>query len=203
MTDPYRDLETGVLHNRLGITSVDELSRAEADLTALRLIELRRIPLPGAYDLAHLQAFHRHIFGDVYEWAGQLRTVSIGKGQMFCLPQHLTSFATEVFANLHSNDLLRGRDRVEFVEGLAELLADINALHPFREGNGRAQRAFLAQLAAEAGYELRWTRMDPAENVRASRDALAGAAAGLRNLLEPLVRSLPQLPPPRPASDES
>lgn len=203
MTDPYRDLETGVLHNRLGITSADELAHAEADLTALRLVELRQAPLPGAYDLAHLQAFHWHIFGDVYAWAGQLRTVSIGKGQLFCLPQHLESFAAEIFANLHRNQLLRGRDRDEFVEGLAELLADINALHPFREGNGRTQRAFLAQLATDAGYDLRWTQMDPAENIRASQEALAGDSTALRRLLDPLVRPRPQPPPQRPASDDS
>ncbi len=98
--DPYLDLEHGVLRNRLGITDPGELSRVEAELTALRLVELRQRPLPGGYDLAHLQAFHAHIFGDIYDWAGQLRTVSIGKGHLFCLPQHLESFAHEVFDRL-------------------------------------------------------------------------------------------------------
>lgn len=66
--DPYLDLDTGVLRNRLGIAEPAELARAEAELTALRLIELRQQPLPGRYDLAHLQAFHQFIFGDVYDW---------------------------------------------------------------------------------------------------------------------------------------
>ena len=192
-----------MLRNRLGITSADELARAEADLTALRLIELRDRPLPGGYDLAHLQAFHWHIFSDIYEWAGQLRTVSIGKGRLFCLPQDLESFATEVFGNLHRDGLLRGRDRDEFVSDLAGLLGDINTLHPFREGNGRTQRAFLAQLAIDAGYELRWTAMGRTENNQASRDALAGDTDRLRAMLDPLVRPLPQPPPQRPASDSS
>ncbi len=94
--------------------------------------------------------------------AGQLRTVSIGKGQLFCLPQHLENFAADIFDRLHTEQILRGRDLDSFVTGLTELLGDINALHPFREGNGRTQRAFLAQLAHDAGYELRWTTMDPA-----------------------------------------
>ena len=76
--DPYLDLRSGVLRNRLGITDAAELARAEAELTSYRLIELRTRPLPGSYDLPHLQAFHRYIFGDVYDWAGELRTVTLG-----------------------------------------------------------------------------------------------------------------------------
>jgi cell filamentation protein len=87
--DPYLDPASGVLHNLLGITDAAELARAEAALSASRLIDLERRRLPGRYDLSHLQAFHRYILGDVYGWAGQLRTVSIAKGSVFCLPQHL------------------------------------------------------------------------------------------------------------------
>jgi cell filamentation protein len=83
-----------VLRNLLGITDAAELARAEAGLSASRLIDLERRRLPGRYDLTHLQAFHRYVLGDVYAWAGQLRTVSIAKGSLFCLPQHLASYAT-------------------------------------------------------------------------------------------------------------
>lgn len=85
--DPYLDLRSGVLRNRLGITDAAELAGAEAELTGYRLMELRTRPLPGSYDLPHLQAFHRYIFGDVYDWAGELRTVPLGKGgALFCPP---------------------------------------------------------------------------------------------------------------------
>jgi cell filamentation protein len=130
-----------VLRNLLGITDAAELGRAEAALSASRLIDLERRRLPGRYDLAHLQAFHRCILGDVYAWAGQLRTVSIAKGSLFCLPQHLESYAADVFGRLAAAERLRGLARDPFVTGLAGFLADVNALHPFREGNGRAQRA--------------------------------------------------------------
>lgn len=201
--DPYLDLDAGVLRNRLGITDAAELARAEAELTALRLIELRTDPPAGDFDLAHLQAIHRHIFRDVYDWAGELRTVSIGKGHLFCLPQHLESFAADVFGRLHREDLLRGLDVDAFVTGLAELLGDINALHPFREGNGRTQRAFLSQLARDAGFVLRWTAMDPAENDEASRSAHRGDPSELRAMLTRLVEPVPGPPPQRPASDGS
>jgi cell filamentation protein len=84
--DPYRDAGSGVLRNRLGITDPNELEVAEADFSAVRLAGLQQRPLPGDYDLAHMQRFHERIFGDVYPWAGQLRTVVIAKGGTFCVP---------------------------------------------------------------------------------------------------------------------
>ena len=101
--------------NLLGITDAAELARAEAALSASRLIDLERRRLPGRYDLAHLQAFHRYILGDVYGWAGQLRTVSIAKGSVFCLPQHLESYAADVFGRLAAADRLRGLARDPFI----------------------------------------------------------------------------------------
>ena len=196
--DPYFDTEHGLLRNRLGIVDPAELQQAEALLTTLRLIELQEKPLPGGYDMEHLQEFHRFIFGDVYDWAGELRTVVIGKGNVFCLPQFIESFAADVFGRLAVADFLRGRDRTEFLDGLADLFADVNALHPFREGNGRTQRAFLAQLAADAGWTLRWAAMDPEENVQASRCAHRGDHRPLRDMLNGLVR--PASMPPTPST---
>jgi cell filamentation protein len=140
-TDPYLDPASGVLRNRLGITSQMELDQAEAALSASRLIDLERRRLPGGYDLSHLRAFHRFILGYIYDWAGELRTAAISKGSVFCLPQHLHSYAADVFGRLETADLLQGLPRDRFVTQLAQFLADVNALHPFREGNGRTQRA--------------------------------------------------------------
>lgn len=195
--DPYLDLQTGVLRNRLGITDPDSLAAAEADFTSARIAQLRRRPLAGRYDLPHLQGFHRHIFGDLYDWAGELRMVSIGKGGLFCLPQHLVSFGEEVFGRLARAGYLRELTRKAFVDQLTALLADINALHPFREGNGRTQRAFLAQLARDAGHRIRWAAMDPAANIAASRAAHRGDNTLLRDVLEQLV-DLPEDPPAGP-----
>lgn len=200
--DPYLDPATGVLRNRLGITDPAELARAEAELTALRLVELRRTPVPGGYDLEHLRGFHRFIFGDVYDWAGEPRTVSIGKGHLFCLPQHIDSFAADIFGRLAGWRYLRGLERDEFLDRLAELLAHINALHPFREGNGRTQRAFLTQLAQDAGYQLRWTAMDPATNIEASTRAHQGDNQPLRAMLATLVTEPPRPPQPRSPTDD-
>lgn len=186
--DPYLDLEHGVLRNRLALTDRAELARAEADHSALRLSQLYRRDLPGHYDLPHLQAFHRHLFGDVYDWAGELRTVAIGKGVAFCAPADLAAAGERLFVQLARHRCLHGLDRDTFVDALAWLLGEINGLHPFREGNGRTQRAFLGQLARTAGHPVRWAAMDPAENVAASRAAhLDGDRAPLRAMLDALV----------------
>ena len=185
--DPYLDLQTGVLRNLLGITEPKRLRRVEADFTAVRIAQVIRNPILGAYDLTHLRAFHRQIFQDLYDWAGELRTVSIGRGRLFSLPQHLEADAAELFGWLARAEYLRGRDRAAFVVDLAELYADLNALHPFRDGNGRTQRAFLGQLAVDAGHPIHWAAMDPAENNAASKAAHEGDNDALRALLNLLV----------------
>ncbi|MFE9923151.1 Fic/DOC family protein [Streptomyces sp. NPDC005774] len=139
MNDPYT-LPNGVLRNKLGITDPRLLAAAEADITRARLVMLAERPLPGAYDLGHHQAFHAAIFGNLYSWAGELRTVNIAKRTPFCPARNLVSYAGEVFGRLASSGQLRGLPRREFVIRLAELYGDMNVLHPFREGNGRAQR---------------------------------------------------------------
>jgi cell filamentation protein len=201
--DPYFDDEHGLLLNRLGIVDPAELAEVEAELTALRLVELHEASLPGAYDLDHLRAFHRYIFGDLFVWAGELRSVVIGKGDVFCLPRFIESFASDVFGRLAATNHLRGLNRSEFVDRLADLFADVNALHPFREGNGRAQRAFLAQLSEDAGWRLRWAPMDPSENIEASRCAHRGDTAPLRAMLDRLVLPRGNLPAPRVPDEQS
>jgi cell filamentation protein len=186
--DPYLDLSSGVLRNRLGISDSTELAEADADFTTLRIAQLHRTPLPGVYDLPHLRAFHRHIFGEMYDWAGELRTVSIGRRTLFCRPEHIAGDSEELFGWLARAGHLRGLERGEFVDGLTELLSDLNALHPFRDGNGRTQRAFVAQLARDAGHPLRWSAVDPAENVAASRAAHDGDNARLHAMLDKLVQ---------------
>ena len=86
-------------------------------------------------------------------------------GASFCLPHQIVGTAAEVFGRLAADRHLRGRDRDGFLDGLTALLAEVNALHPFREGNGRTQRAFLSQLARDAGYRLRWEHVDRDANI--------------------------------------
>jgi cell filamentation protein len=150
--DPYVYPGTDVLRNHFGIRDATELAQRESGLTAVRIAELERRFISGHYDTAHLQAVHRWIFGDIYPWAGQLRTVKIAKdASLFALPEHIASYLAGVLSELANEDRLRGLQRADFVTRLAHYFAELNAVHPFREGNGRTQRAFLGQTASDAG----------------------------------------------------
>jgi cell filamentation protein len=187
--DPYTDPATGLLRNKLGITDRGELAAAEADITTARIMRLAQRPIPGGYDLPHLQAIHKEVFGSIYPWAGQIRTVEISKqNTQFCRTGMIHNFAEDVFGTLARKDHhLQGLGREDFLTKLADLYGNINALHPFREGNGRAQRAFLAQLAADAGHRLDWTGMDPERNRLASIASFTGPNAPLRMMLAELT----------------
>ncbi|MDQ0962295.1 cell filamentation protein [Streptomyces sp. B4I13] len=186
MNDPYA-MPNGVLRNKLGIADHQLLAAAEADITRARLVMLAERPLPGVYDLGHLQAFHAAIFDDIYPWAGELRTVNIAKRTPFCPARNLVRYAGEIFNRLAASGRLRNLPRREFVVRLAELYGDMNVLHPFREGNGRAQRAFLTQLSADAGYALNWSGTDPQRNEDASVKSFLGDNSLLEQLLDELV----------------
>jgi cell filamentation protein len=127
----------------------------------------------------------------VYGWAEQLRTVAIGKGAPFCRPEDLRAEGGRIFARLAEADHLRGLDRPAFVDALTVLFARVNALHPFREGNGRTLRAFLAQLARAAGHPVRWAGLTAEGNRAASRAAHAGDCGPLRDLLDRHVARRP------------
>jgi cell filamentation protein len=182
-SDPYVDPVSGVLTNKLGITDADVLRQVTADISAARLDEIAARPMRGMYDLIHLRAMHRRIFGDIFAWAGQIRTIPIFKETGFCLPQHIESYAADEFAKLAREQHLRGLDRERFAERIAYYHAEINELHPFREGNGRAQRAFLGQLAGEAGYRLDWTAVGAQDNLEAAIAAHNGDLEPLRRIM--------------------
>lgn len=189
--DPYVDPETGVLVNLLGIEDEETLRATEAELAALRIAELHQDPPRGDFDLDHLCEIHRRIFRDVYGWAGQLRTVAIGKSEaLFAQPEFIESYAAGTFEDLRREDHLQGLPREQFIERLAYYFAEVNAIHPFREGNGRAQRVFFDQLARSAGYKLEWWHVSEDENEYASRQSLQGNLEPLEDLLSSITSQI-------------
>jgi cell filamentation protein len=115
--------------------------------------------------------------------------VVIAKGATFCLPQYIDSSAAVIFRELRGEGFLRGLSRNAFLGRLAYYLGEVNALHPFREGNGRAQRAFFEQLARGAGFTLAWQHLDAARNVEASAAIMRGDLEPMRKMLEVLIRN--------------
>ncbi|PRY43753.1 Fic/DOC family protein [Umezawaea tangerina] len=180
--DPYVDPGSNVLTNKLGVTDAAVLRQIESEVTFLRDAQLKTTTLPGRYDLGHLRAFHRHLFADIYPWAGELRRADLTRTATFAHWAHIESYGTQVFAQLHEEKLLSTLDADQFLDRFTHFYAEINALHPFREGNGRTQRAFFRQLALAAAHRLDFTRLDPTEYNEACRISMSGSATPLRTL---------------------
>ena len=106
---------------------------------------------------------------------------------MFALPARIAPYLSDVLAGLPRENYLRGLPAGRCADRLTYYLAEINAAHPFREGNGRTQRAFVGQLAAEAGYHLAWEQLTPERNIEASVAAMRGNTAPLRQALGELM----------------
>jgi len=167
--DPYLYFGSAVLRNKLGITNADRLDAVERALVVQRAAE--GIPA-GAFDLTHLCTIHRHLFQDIYDWAGELRTVEIAKdGHQFQFRQFIETGMSDVHRRLERADFLKDLSAGEFAEAAAVIMGDVNYVHPFREGNGRTQLFYLEQLAAQAGHPLDLSRLNFAGWITASRAA--------------------------------
>lgn len=190
--DPYIDPSTGILHNLVGATTRDALSAAEGDLVFTRLVQLTDRPLAGTADLAELQAIHRQLFQDVFGWAGELRTVDIRKNvegaEPFLPVQMIGRAASFATGELRADNNLRGMSRDRFIERLAYHYDAFNYIHPFREGNGRAQRVMWNRVALDAGWQLDWQRVQGSTNDAACRAASERQDFGpLREMLTQIV----------------
>ncbi len=182
--DPYLDPDTGILRNLLGIRTQAELDTAESSLSFLRTSQLYGHPVLGRFNLKHLQAIHKRLFADLYEWAGQIRHVEITKGTTdFARYLAIESGARQLFRRLAAEHYLRGLGPEQFAQRAGYYLGEINVLHPFREGNGRAQREFIRELAQKAGYRIDWSRASQDSMVRASIDAYSGNPETMAKLI--------------------
>jgi cell filamentation protein len=174
MSDPFVDPRTGVLINTLGIDDQNLLDEIERQYAARRLASLPKFP---ATDEGY-KALHRHIFQDIYPWAGQVRKIDISKliapatRVEFLKGAYVGVSLRRLFSQLERDNFLKGLDAKTFAFRAAVYARELNYIHPFREGNGRALRAFLKQLASQAGHELDLTRIRRAAWMRASETSL-------------------------------
>lgn len=183
--DPYCYPGTDVLINKLGLRDAARLQAFEEEISRERAAE----PLPaGRLDAGHYKAIHRHLFQDVYSWAGKPRTVRMTKGDSsFCYPEYIEDQLAKLFDWLKRRHYLSDLTAEEFSTAAAHFLSELNVIHAFREGNGRTQLAFLALLAARAGHPLELDRLDPGAFLAAMIHGFQGDEGPLGHQIRMLI----------------
>lgn len=178
---------TEILKNKLNIRDAKKLSEAERKLTMLRIVDLLRNPIIGKFDLKHLCKIHEYIFQDLYAWAGKIRTVEIAKGTYFCKTEYITNMLEQLFSKLKEEHYLQGLKGDLLVSRLAYYMSEINAIHPFREGNGRAQREFIRELALQNDIIIHYESITQKEMINASIESFNGNYTLMEELLKKCI----------------
>lgn len=183
--DHYCYKGTTVLKNRRNLRTQQALDRFELAITAQRATEA--LPL-GKLNEPHYKRIHWHLFRDVYAWAGEYRDVRISKGDStFCYPEYIPGEMKKLFAGLRQDNNLLGLTDTVFAAKAASLLANLNAVHAFRDGNGRSQMAFMNLLAIRAGHPLHLTKIAPKDFLAAMIRAFHGDEKQLADELARLL----------------
>ncbi len=190
--DPIQDgcyLGTAVLVNKFDIREEAKLNEVEAVLVSARSAEWTNQPRADSFDFAHYKAVHRFLFSDLYDWAGQIRKVNISKkGTDFCPAADIVQQGKLAFDRLKQQNYFKGLPHGSFVDEITDFYCATNYLHPFREGNGRTQRAFLAQLIRSAGYDINWSDMDGDLLMIATIQSAQGVTDLLRQVLGDAIK---------------
>ena len=180
---------TTILINKFDIRDEEKLSEIESVISSARYAEWLNAPQATTFDFDHYKAIHRFLFSDLYDWAGEVRTVNISKkGTQFTPAENIEHQAELIFKRLKELNYFKGLSHGEFVEEIVDFYCITNALHPFREGNGRTQRAFLTQLIRNAGYEINFADMDPELLMIATIQAAQGVTDLLKQIFADSIK---------------
>lgn len=197
MPDQYTYPGTEVLANIPGYTDPELWKAAERSVIYTRFNEVRIHPLPGDFDLGHLQAIHAYLVQDFYTWGGQLRvtdTAPGGTGLAHCRPQFIPAEADRIFTTLADElGFLRDRDADAFSAGLAWVWGETTVLHPFRDVNTRSQFVFFNQLARSAGWVIDWQQIDPYVFGYARTVAITSDERGIDALIRPALHPVAEV----------
>jgi cell filamentation protein len=187
--DIYCYPNSTVLKNKLGLQDQQQLDLADADYCAIRIVELDENPIKGQFDLSHLRKIHHALFQDVYDWAGEIRTVDLTlKDSRFANVQYIEENANKLFKKLAADHYLKNLEFTQLPYQLAHYLSEINVLHPFRDGNGRAQRIFISQLCKDLGYQIKYSDLDEIEFYTAMENAFFGDESLLTQIIQKILK---------------
>ena len=178
---------TTCLVNFFSLKDRAELRTIESMFATIRSAEILTESIQNTYDFDYLKSIHARLFGDLYPSSGQIRTTVAAKRTVFCSPEFIESASEEIFSRLRKEHYLKGMEREGFINDLAFFMGEVEALHPFRAGNGRTARLFFYQLAMNAGYDLDWALIDSDRLLEADISAIDGDYQLLIDVLEEVV----------------
>ena len=186
---------TTVLKNKLNIMNIEKLQTYEAKITAAKSLGLRKSGITGNFDSNHVKQIHKYLFEDVYPFAGQFRTENIAKGEFrFAQFEYIETELEGLLNKLKKEEYLQGLNKKDLATKLAYYLAELNVLHPFREGNGRTNREFIRQLALKNGYQLDLKKAKAEEILEASIESIVDTRKLEEIIYECLLGTVPNCP---------
>ena len=184
LTNDYYE-GTNCLINKFNIQNEEQLAKIEASITLAKTAELERNPINDSFDFEHYKQIHKYLFEDLYEWAGKVRTVDISKkGTNFISAESIETVANACFNRLKKLNYFKSLDFNDFIDNIVDFYCSTNMLHPFREGNGRTQRIFLAQLIRFCGYDINFSEIDTDELMVATIHSANGITDSLKEIFK-------------------
>lgn len=180
---------TTCLINKFDIKDENVLKDLETTVTFGKITEYSLNPLFNTYDVTHYKAIHKFLFVDIYDWAGEYRTVDMSKkGTSFAKAENIDDLMSKCFDRLKRNNFFKGFIFDEFIDSIADFYCNTNMIHPFREGNGRTQRVFLSQLINLNGYSINFADIDTDELMIATIQAANGVTDYLKEIFKNAVK---------------
>lgn len=153
--------DSNVLKNKLNIRDLRELKEVEEKFVAIKQLVLLQKPIPGRFTINHLLRIYRFLFEDVYPFAGHIRREQISKGEtLFFPPDLIKRELRRVFGEIHEAGMLQEKKPQSQIQHLSHVMAELNIIHPFREGNGRSIRELIRCMAQVYGLTLNWGNAD-------------------------------------------
>lgn len=181
---------TSCLINKFDIKDEVILKELETTITLNKITEYSLNPLFDSFDVQHYKNIHRYLFGDIYDWAGEYRTVDMSKkGTIFAEAENVENLMSNCFKRLNDKNLFQGLKFDDFIDDFVDFYCVTNMIHPFREGNGRTQRVFLNQLINKNGYDIDFFEIDTDELMIATIQSANGVTDYLKDIFKYAIKN--------------
>ena len=183
--DPYCYEGTKTLVNKLNIKDDEVLRTKMRDVVPIRIAELEKHPIVKEMSPDYLKSIHRHLYGDVFQWAGEYRTVDYPDDPTACRAEHIGTCVEGIFIEMKNSDFLSKSD--DFCGDLAHVISELYAIQPFRLGNGVTIKVLANCIAILNGKYLDYSKASESLLDVAVRMGVAGDTGHLKEILSGII----------------